>query len=113
VIWRWSSFRLAFVRQPQPLLMVAAFAGVAWTCAGTELWLAGQLTMPAWARGRMNATVIWFSQGATALDGIVYGTTAQIWGVTRVLVAVAELTVFSLLTLQLFSFPLSIDFTSR
>jgi MFS family permease len=106
-------FSLAFVRQSQPLLMVAAFAGVAWTCAGTELWLAGQRPMPAWARGRMNATVIMFSQGATALGGIVYGTTAQIWGVTPVLVAVAGLTVFLLLTLHLFSFPLSIDFTSR
>jgi len=27
--------------------------------------------MPAWARGRMNATVILFSQGATALGGVV------------------------------------------
>jgi Transmembrane secretion effector len=61
----------------------------------------------------MNATVIQFSQGATALGGVVYGTTAQMWGVTPVLMAVAGLIVTLLLTLQLFSFPLSIDFTKE
>ena len=104
---------LAFVRQSQVLLVLSGFAGVAWTSAGLELWLAGQRVMPAWARGRMNATVIMFSQGATALGGVVYGTTAQMWGVTPVLMAVAGLIVILLLTLQLFSFPLSIDFAKE
>jgi MFS family permease len=106
-------FSMAFVRQTQLLVVLSAFAGVAWTCAGLELWLAGQRAMPAWARGRMNATVIMFSQGATALGGAVYGTTAQMWGVTPVLMAVAGLIVILLLTLQLFSFPLSIDFAKE
>jgi MFS family permease len=104
---------LAFVRQSQLLLVISGFAGVAWTSAGLELWLAGQRVMPAWARGRMNAIVIMFSQGATALGGVVYGTTAQMWGVTPVLMAVAGLIVILLLTLQLFSFPLSIDFAKE
>jgi hypothetical protein len=69
--------------------------------------------MPGWARGRMNATVIMFSQGAMALGGVIYGTTAQTFGVTTVLVPVAVLIPVLLLTLQLSSSPLSIDFTQR
>jgi MFS family permease len=102
---------MAFVRQTQLLLVVAAFAGVAWTATGNELWLAGQRVMPGWARGRMNATVIMFSQGAMALGGVIYGTTAQIFGLTAVLVAVAVLIPILLLTFRLLSSPLSIDFT--
>jgi MFS family permease len=104
---------MAFIRQAQLLLVVAAFAGVAWTCTANELWVAGQRAMPGWARGRMNATVIMFSQGAMALGGLIYGTTAQIFGVTIVLLAVAVLIPVLLLTFQLLSSPLSIDFTQR
>jgi MFS family permease len=82
---------MAFVRQTQLLLVVAAFAGVAWTCTANELWVAGQRAMPGWARGRMNATVLMFSQGAMALGGIIFGTTAQAFGVIAVLVTVALL----------------------
>jgi MFS family permease len=102
---------MAFVRQTQLLLVIAAFAGVAWTTTGNELWVAGQRAMPGWARGRMNATVLMFSQGAMALGAVIYGTTAQTFGVTTVLVAVAVSILLLLLTVQLFSFPLSIDFT--
>jgi len=102
---------LAFVRQRELLPMVVALAGVAWTSTGNELWLAGQRAMPVWARGRMNATIIMFSQGAMALGGVIYGTTAQTWGVTIVLVAVAAVILTLLVTFQMFSVPLSIDFT--
>jgi Transmembrane secretion effector len=44
---------MAFLRQTQLLLVVAAFAGVAWTCTANELWVAGRRAMPGWARGRM------------------------------------------------------------
>jgi MFS family permease len=104
---------LAFVRQMQLLLFVAAFAGVAWTATGNELWLAGQRAMPGWARGRMNATIIMFSQGAMALGGVIYGITAQKFGVTAILVAVALLILVLLLTFKLLASPLSIDFTER
>jgi MFS family permease len=104
---------MAFVRQTQLLLVVAALAGIAWTCTANELWVAGQRAMPGWARGRMNATVIMFSQGAMALGGVIYGTTAQIFGITAVLVAVAVLIPILLLTFRLLSSPLSIDFTQR
>jgi Transmembrane secretion effector len=102
---------MAFVRQTQLLLVVAAFAGVAWTSTANELWVAGQRAIPAWARGRMNATVIMCSQGAMALGGVIYGTGAQTLGVTTVLVAVAVLIPILLLAFQLSSSPLSIDFT--
>jgi Transmembrane secretion effector len=104
---------MAFVRQTQLLLVVAAFAGVAWTCTANELWVAGQRAMPGWARGRMNAAVLMFSQGAMALGGIIFGTTAQAFGVIAVLVTVALLIPVLLLTFQLLSSPLSIDFTQR
>jgi MFS family permease len=104
---------MAFVRQTQALLVVAALAGVAWTSTANELWLAGQRAMPGWARGRMSATIMMFSQGAMALGGVIYGTAAQKFGVTQVLVIVAGLILVLLLIFQFFSFPLSIDFTQR
>jgi hypothetical protein len=61
----------------------------------------------------MNATVSMFSQGAMALGGIIFGTTAQAFGVIAVLVTVALLIPVLLLTFQLLSSPLSIDFTQR
>jgi MFS family permease len=69
--------------------------------------------VPGWARGRMNATVLMFSQGAMALGGVIYGTAAQTFGVTAVLVAVAGFILVLLLTFRLLSSPLSIDFTQR
>ena len=104
---------MALVRQAELLLVVAVFAGVAWTSTGNELWLAGQRAMPAWARGRMNATVIMFSQGAVALGSAVYGTTAQIWGASIVLTAVAALILVLLLIFTFSSLSLSIDFTKE
>jgi hypothetical protein len=106
-------FLMAFVHQTQLFLIVAAFAGVAWTSAANELWLAGQRAMPGWARGRMNAMVIMFSEGAMALGGIICGATAQIFGVTSLLVAVAVSILILLLTFRLLSSPLSIDFTQK
>jgi MFS family permease len=102
---------LAFVRQTQLLPVIAVLAGVAWTSGANELWLAGQRAMPAWARGRMNATIIMFSQGAMALGGVIYGASAQTWSAATVLLAVAAVVLALLLTFRLFSVPLSIDFT--
>jgi hypothetical protein len=102
----------AFVRQTQVLFVIAALAGVAWTSTANELWLAGLRAMPRWARGRMSATIMMLSQGAMALGGVIYGTTAQTLGITQVLVAVALVIVVLLLVFGTFSFsPLSIDFT--
>jgi hypothetical protein len=48
-----------------------------------------------------------------ALGGVIYGITAQKFGVTAILVAVALLILVLLLTFKLLASPLSIDFTQR
>jgi MFS family permease len=88
---------------------IAAVAGIGWTLAASELWVASQRAMPDWARGRMNATIIMFSQGAMALGGIIWGFAASTIGVTITLEVAAGLLLLSLLL----SIPLSIDFVSE
>jgi hypothetical protein len=64
--------------------------------AASELWVAGQRAMPNWARGRMNAIVIMAAQGAVALGGIIWGTSAAMWGITPTLFGAAALFLVSL-----------------
>jgi MFS family permease len=100
---------MAVVRNPQLFVVAAGLAGAAWTMAASELWVAGQRAMPSWARGRMNAIVIMGAQGAVALGGIVWGSSAAMWGITPTLFGAATLLLVSLV-LVLF---LSIDFTGK
>ena len=53
--------------------------------------------MANWARGRMNATVIMISQGAMALGGVIWGSTAAIAGASYTLLGAAALFLTSLL----------------
>jgi MFS family permease len=99
---------MAFVRQRELFLIVAALAGAGWTLSASELWVAAQRTMPSWARGRMNATVIVVSQGAIALGGIVWGFSSQAAGVNVTLIVAAVAMALSLLL----AIPLSISFTT-
>ncbi len=99
---------MAFVRQRELFLVVAALAGAGWTLSASELWVAAQRAMPSWARGRMNATVIMVSQGAIALGGIVWGFSSQAAGVNVTLVVAAVAMALSLLL----AIPLSINFTT-
>lgn len=99
---------MALVRDPVIFMLVAAVAGIGWTLAASELWVAGQRAMPSWARGRMNAVVIMASQGALALGGIVWGYSASTFGISQtVLVAAGALLLSLFLTI-----PLSINFIS-
>src|ERR1700726_2409804 len=84
----------------------AGRAGISWTMAASELWVAGQRAMPPWARGRMNATHIMLAQGGMALGGLVWGGSAASLGVKFTLLAAAALLLSSLAL----AFPLSIDF---
>jgi MFS family permease len=102
-------FLMAFSDVEWMFLIAACLAGIAWTMAASELWVAGQRAMPVWARGRMNATLIMAAQGATALGGIVWGCAASMWGVTSTLYAAALLAVVGLGAI----FILSIDFTAE
>ena len=97
---------MALVRDHTLFMLVAALAGVGWTIAASELWVAGQRAMPSWARGRMNATVIMGSQGALALGGIVWGTCASTFGISQTILAAAVLLLGSLLL----AIPLSFEF---
>jgi MFS family permease len=99
---------MAVVRQTELFLVVAALAGAGWTLSASELWVAAQRAMPGWARGRMNATVIMFSQGAIALGGIVWGFSSQVAGINVTLVVAAAAMALSLLL----AIPLSINFTT-
>jgi MFS family permease len=98
---------MALIRHHEFFLVAAMLAGIAWTMAASELWVAGQRTMPSWARGRMNATVIMVSQGAMALGGVIWGSSALMWGVQATLLMAAALLLVSLILLVW----LSIDFT--
>jgi MFS family permease len=98
---------MAVVRSIPVFLGVAALAGISWTMAASELWVAGQRAMPPWARGRMNATHIMLAQGGMALGGLVWGGSAASLGVKFTLLAAAALLLSSLAL----AFPLSIDFT--
>src|ERR1700752_5448880 len=87
---------MALVRQTELFLVVAALSGVGWTLSASELWVAAQRAMPAWARGRMNATVIMTSQGAMALGGVVWGSAAATAGTSNTLLTAAILFLTSL-----------------
>jgi hypothetical protein len=100
---------MAVVRSTPLFMAVAGLAGISWTMAASELWVAGQRAMPPWARGRMNATHIMLSQGGMALGGLVWGGSAASLGITFTLLAAAALLLSSLAL----AFPLSIDFTGK
>src|SRR6202045_4457205 len=87
-------------------LPVTALAGISWTVAASELWIAGQRAMPDWARGRMNAVHMMASQGGVALGGVLWGGSATSVGLGPTLAGGALLLTASL-TLAI---PLSINF---
>ena len=102
-------FLMAFVRQPSIFMIVAALAGIGWTVAASELWLASQRAFPDCVRGRMSATVIMFSQGAIAVGGVVWGFAAQVAGLDYTLVLAAVAMAVGLLL----AIPLSINFAAE
>src|SRR6516164_9184705 len=97
---------MSVVRDVGVYLGVSALAGVAWTMAASELWVAGQRAMPPWARGRMNATHMMLARWH-GFGGLVWGGAAASLGVRFTLMAAAVLLLSSLAL----AFPLSIDFT--
>jgi MFS family permease len=103
---------MATIRWSKMFLVVAALAGVGWTLSSTELWVAGQRAMPDWARGRMNATIIMVSQGATVLGSLVWGTAAANTGAVFPFLAAALLAIVAMIITRLPAYRLSIDFTT-
>jgi hypothetical protein len=84
-------------------------AGVSWTGSASELWIAGQRSMPDWARGRMNAVHMIASQGGVAVGGVIWGAAAASLGLGATLVGGAFLLAASLAL----AIPLSINFAQR
>jgi MFS family permease len=100
---------MTLVRQTEVFFGVAALAGLGWTLSASELWVAAQRAMPNWARGRMNATVIMISQGAMALGGVIWGSTAAIAGTSYALFGAAGLFLTSLLLTRRLSINIAED----
>jgi MFS family permease len=100
---------MAFIRQTELFLAVAAVAGVGWTLSASELWVAAQRAVPNWVRGRFNATVIMISQGAITLGSVIWGSAAAMVGVVSTLFTAAVLFMIALLL----SRRLSINFAGN
>lgn len=96
-------FLMGCVRQPEVFLLVAAVAGVAWTVAASELWVAGQFAAPKSARGRLNAAYMMASNASMAIGGIVWGALAAFKGLEFALHAGPILLLISLPLLFRFS----------
>ncbi|MGA9579949.1 MAG: MFS transporter [Terrimicrobiaceae bacterium] len=104
---------MALVRQTELFFAVAALAGVGWTIAASELWVAAQRAMPSWARGRLNATVIMISQGAMALGGVIWGSAGAIAGTSYTLLGAAVLLLSSLFLARRLSINFARDLEER
>ena len=100
---------MAVARQQALLFAASGLAGIAWTIAASELWVAAQRSMPEWARGRLNAVHMMSSQGGMALGGIARGTLVSFTNIDLALFVAALVLYPILLLLQ----PLSIDFTEN
>jgi Na+/melibiose symporter-like transporter len=104
---------MALVRQTELFFAVAALAGVGWTIAASELWVAAQRAMPSWAQGRLNATVIMISQGAMALGGVIWGSAGAIAGTSYTLLGAAALLLTSLFLARRLSINFARDLEER
>jgi MFS family permease len=100
---------MAIARQQALLFAASGLAGVAWTVAASELWVAAQRSMPEWARGRLNAVHMMSSQGGMALGGIAWGALVVFTNIDLTLF-VAALVLYPISVLLR---PLSIDFTEN
>ena len=100
---------MALATRRMVLFVVSGFAGVAWTLAATELWVAVQRSIPEWARGRLNAVHMVGTQGGMALGGIAWGTLVTFTNINFTLFGAAAILFFLSLLLR----PLSIDFTEK
>jgi len=104
---------MAFVRQAELFFVVAALAGAGWTLSASELWVAAQRSMPSWARGRMNATVIMISQGAMVFGGVIWSSAAAVAGPIHTLLGAAVLFLTSLLLARRLSINVGADLEEK
>lgn len=106
-------FLMALVHHPYIFLLVAALGGMGWTLAASELYIAGQRAMPDWARGRMSATAVMVGQAATALGGVIWGSSAATAGVVPTFLTAGVLAILVIgLTQVVLRKRFSVDFTT-
>jgi MFS family permease len=74
-------FLMGCIRRPGAFLLVAGVAGVAWTIAASEFWVAGQIAAPELVRGRLTAAYIMTSNASMAIGGAGWGVIAALNGV--------------------------------
>jgi len=98
---------MAFIRQPQIFLLVAAAAGAAWTISASELWVAGQRVIPDWIRGRVNATHMMVSQGGMSAAGLLWGTMATVLNMKWALLSASSLGIVSIFLVRRWSIDFS------
>jgi hypothetical protein len=107
-------FLMAFVNWPYAFLLLAALGGAGWTLSATELWIAAQRAMPDWGRGRLNATIVMFSQAATALGGVIWGSAAAAAGVVPTFLGAGLLAIVAIAVVHFaVQKRLSIDFAAN
>ncbi len=73
-------FLMGCIRQTPVFLLAAGVAGIAWTVAASELWVAGQFAATESSRGRINAIYIMASNATSAIGGLVWGAAATYLG---------------------------------
>ncbi len=96
-------FLMGCIRQTQVFLLVAGVAGIAWTVAASELWVAGQFAATESSRGRINAVYIMASNATSAIGGLVWGAAATYLGL--------EFTLHGASILLLITLPLRFRFS--
>jgi len=103
---------MVLVHRPLVFLVVAALGGMGWTLSASELWVASQRSMPDWARGRMNATMVMAAQAATALGGVIWGLAAHHAGVVPTFLGAAVFGILIMIIVRVVpGLQISIDFT--
>lgn len=71
--------------------LTASLAGTGWTISASELWARGERAIPDGARGRLTATMITVSQGATALGALLWSSLVATVGPAPTLMIIALL----------------------
>ena len=99
---------MTMARHLAVLLPVTFAGGGAWIAGISNLSVAGQNAMPAWARGRMNALSMTVMQGSIALGGMLWGQATSSLGLT-VALAAAGISLGAT-TLLGFKFPLRLPY---
>jgi hypothetical protein len=98
---------MVLVHRPFVFLVVSALGGMGWTLSASELWVASQLGQRAHERDNDHGRT-----GATALGGIIWGVTANYFGVVPTFLGAAVFGLAIMIIVRVVpALQISIDFT--